>query len=307
MIRLEQAINFTAEIKQLKASSGLSSSSKILSLNPFLDEHLILRIGGRLHKAEMEHDQRFPLILRRFSPLVHLLIRQAHETTLHGGAQLTLHTLRRRFLILNPRQAAKSFVHHCVVCRSHRGVLLKQQMASLPGQRVKPARPFVSARVDYCGPFTLRVGTKRSRTLVKTYLAIFVCMATRAVHIEVVDDLSAQAFLDAFTCFISRRGPCRDLYSDNGTAFVGANRLLQEDVAAWNNESNQRSLASMGTQWHFITPSAQHQGGLWEAAVKSAKHHPLCGFSDNVVHSIADPGRAYRSMSQFSSDNSTVR
>ncbi|XP_036347855.1 uncharacterized protein LOC118757228 [Rhagoletis pomonella] len=98
-------------------------------------------------------------------------------------------------------------------------------------------------------------------------------MATRAVHIEVVDDLSAQAFLDAFTRFTSRRGPCRVLYSDNGTAFVGANRLLQEDVAAWNNENDQRSLASMGTQWHFITPSAPHQGGLWEAAVKSAKHH----------------------------------
>ncbi|XP_017490530.1 PREDICTED: uncharacterized protein LOC108378737, partial [Rhagoletis zephyria] len=271
LIRLEQASNFASEIKQLKASSGLSSSSKILSLNPFLDEHLLLHVGGRLHKAEVEHDQRFPMILPRCSPLVHLSIRQAHETTLHGGAQQTLHTLRRRFL--NARQAVKSFIHHCVVFRRHRGVLLKQQMASLPGQRVKPARPFVSAGVDYCDPFTPRVGTKRSRTLVKTYLAIFVCIATRAVHIEVVDDLSAQAFLDAFTRFTSRRGPCRDLYSDNGTAFVGANRLLQEDVAAWNNENNQRSLASMGTQWHFITPSAPHQGGLWEAAVKSAKHH----------------------------------
>ncbi|XP_049309489.1 uncharacterized protein LOC125777807 [Bactrocera dorsalis] len=88
-----------------------------------------------------------------------------------------------------------------------------------------------------------------------------------------VDDLSAQAFLDAFTRFVSRRGPCRDLYSDNGTAFVGANRLLKEDLAAWQGENNQRSLANSGTHWHFITPSAPHQGGLWEAAVKSAKHH----------------------------------
>ncbi|XP_053949420.1 uncharacterized protein LOC128857701 [Anastrepha ludens] len=98
-------------------------------------------------------------------------------------------------------------------------------------------------------------------------------MATKVVHIEVVDDLSSPAFLDAFTRFISRRGPCRDLYSDNGTTFTGANRLLKEDLAAWQNDNNQQSLANLGTHWHFIAPSAPHQGGLWEAAVKSAKYH----------------------------------
>lgn len=50
-------------------------------------------------------------------------------------------------------------------------------------------------------------------------------MVTKAVHIEVVDDLSSQAVLDAL-----------DLYSDNGTAFVGANRMLREDLAAWTSE-----------------------------------------------------------------------
>ncbi|XP_036341216.1 uncharacterized protein LOC118750587 [Rhagoletis pomonella] len=111
-------------------------------------------------------------------------------------------------------------------------------------------------------------------------------MVTKAVHIEVVDDLSAPAFLDAFTRFVSRRGPCRDLYSDNGTAFVGANRLLREDLAVWHSENNQRLLAGSGTNWHFITPSAPHQGGLWEAAVKSAKHHLVrCVGSQIMWHS----------------------
>ncbi|XP_017486035.1 PREDICTED: uncharacterized protein LOC108374567 [Rhagoletis zephyria] len=273
LIRPDQHTHFMVEIKQLEAGSGLSSSTRLLSLNPFLDKNHIQRVGGRIENAELGHDQRFPLILPKSTPLVKLLKEQAHETKLRGGAQLMLHTLRRKFWILHARQAVKSFVHKCVVCRRHRGLMFKQQMAPLPGERVKPARPFVSSGVDYCGPFTLRIGTKRSRTLVKTYLAIFICMVTKAVHIKVVDDLSAQAFLDAFTRFVSRRGPCRDLYSDNGTAFVGANRLLQEDFVAWHSESNHRALASMGTNWHFITPGAPHQGGLWEAAVKSAKHH----------------------------------
>lgn len=146
-------------------------------------------------------------------------------------------------------------------------------MAPLPRRRVNPSRPFLAAGVDYCGPFTLRIGTKRSRTTVKGYLAIFICMATKAVHLEVIEDLTSQAFLDAFTRFTSRRAPCPDLYSDNGMAFVGANRYLQEDLAAFQSHYNQQTLAHAGTRWHFITPGAPHQGGLWEAAVKSAKHH----------------------------------
>ena len=130
---------------------------------------------------------------------------------------------------------------------SRRGEVLKQQMVSLPGQRIRAARPFISSSVDHCERFTLRIGTKRSRTLIKTYLAIFVCMITKAVHIEVVEDLSAQAFLDAFTRFVSRRGACCYLYSDNGTALVGANRLLKEDLAVWQGKNNQRSLVVSGT------------------------------------------------------------
>ena len=190
-------------------------------------------------------------------------------------------TLRTRFWILHARQAVKTYINRCVVCRRHRGAVLSQQMASLPGQRVTASRPFSVSGVDYCGPFILRTGTKRSRTTIKTYLAIFVCMATKAVHIEVVDDLSSQAFLDAFTRFVSRRGACSHLYSDNGTAFVGANRLLQEDFAAWQSAYNQQQLANVGTDWHFITPSAPHQRGLCEAAVKSAKR--------NLIRTITPP------------------
>ncbi|XP_054738011.1 uncharacterized protein LOC129244415 [Anastrepha obliqua] len=272
LIRNEQ-YTFATDMSLIRKGSEISSSSKLRSLNPYIDCNDILRVRGRIGHADLPEDRRFPIILPKHGSLVHLLIRHAHETTLHGGAQITLQALRARYWILNGRQAVRSFVQTCVICRRHRGVTLSQQMASLPRHRITAARPFISSGVDYCGPFTVRIGTKRSRTTIKTYLAVFVCMATKAVHIEVVDDLSSPAFLDAFTRFTSRRGPCRDLYSDNGTTFTGANRLLKEDLAAWQNDNNQQSLANLGTHWHFIAPSAPHQGGLWEAAVKSAKYH----------------------------------
>ncbi|XP_055910762.1 uncharacterized protein LOC129945124 [Eupeodes corollae] len=273
LIRIEQAMCFPQDIQQLHKKAPLGSGSPLLSLNPYLDDKDLLRVGGRLTHFSLPHEQKFPLVLPKIGHLVGLLLDHTHEITMHGGAQLMLQTLRHKYWILQGRQAVRTFVHKCVICRRYRGTLIKQQMASLPSQRVNEARPFLSSGVDYCGPFILRVGTKRSRTTTKGYLAIFVCMATKTVHLEVIEDLSSQAFLDAFTRFTGRRGPCPDLYSDNGTAFVGANRLMKEDLALFESHYNQQALAHAGTRWHFITPGAPHQGGLWEAAVKSAKHH----------------------------------
>ncbi len=87
-------------------------------------------------------------------------------------------------------------------------------------------------------------------------MAIFVCFVTKAVHIEIVSDMTSDAFLAAFRRFTARRGPCANIYSDNGTTFIGANRFLQE------------KSAMQGTKWHFIPPTAANFGGLWESAVK---------------------------------------
>ncbi|XP_017468143.1 PREDICTED: uncharacterized protein LOC108360394 [Rhagoletis zephyria] len=273
LIRIDQASAFPRDLHYLREGTTLPNSSPLLPFNPYLDDHGIIRVGGRITNSALLEEHRHPTILPKVSDLVRLLIHQVHIDTLHGGTQLMLQTLRYRFWIINGMQAVRSVIHKCVICRRHRGATITQQMASLPRQRVNVARPFLASGVDYCGPFTIRIGTKRSRTTVKTYLAIFVCMATKAVHIELVDDLSSMAFIDAFTRFVSRRGQCRDLYSDNATTFVGANRLMQEDLATWHSSQNQQYLANLGTHWHFITPSAPHQGGLWEAAVKSAKRH----------------------------------
>ena len=184
-----------------------------------------------------------------------------------------LQFLRQRFWLIGARAQVKSFIWTCTTCRRHLQILQRQQMASLPKERVLVAPPFSRSGLDYCGPFHVRV--HRATPTTKTYAAIFVCMASRAVHIELAEDLSTQAFIDVYDRFISRRGICTTLYSDNGTQFVGANRQIQEDLRNWVATYAQQHLAAEGTCWKFITPSAPHHGGLWEAAVRSAKKHLL--------------------------------
>ncbi|KYN50050.1 hypothetical protein ALC62_00077, partial [Cyphomyrmex costatus] len=109
------------------------------------------------------------------------------------------------------------------------------------------------------------------------YLAIFICLATKAVHFELVSDLTATAFLNALKRFISRRGKCITLYSDNGTTFVGANNQLADLKECLFKETTQKQihdyLAEQFIEWKFIPPYSPHVGGIWEAAVKSAKTH----------------------------------
>ncbi|XP_071580298.1 uncharacterized protein, partial [Temnothorax nylanderi] len=108
----------------------------------------------------------------------------------------------------------------------------------------------------------------------KHYVAVFVCLATKAIHLESVEDYSTDGFLAAFQRFVSRRGLPSDMYSDNGTNFVGADRELQRSFRALvNNPSLKEILANDGVRWHFVPPAAPHFGGLWEAGVKSFKHH----------------------------------
>lgn len=131
------------------------------------------------------------------------------------------------------------------------------------------------------GPFLLKLKegkqhnlrSKTQNQLIKGYVAVFVCLVTRAVHLEPVMDMSADAFKTAFLRFVARRGPCELMMSDNGTNFVAADKDLREAYETWQSPRLMHDINTEGTRWQFITPAAPHEGGLWEAAVKSMKHH----------------------------------
>jgi hypothetical protein len=151
-------------------------------------------------------------------------------------------------------------------------------MGDLPEPRVNFSRPFSTTGMDFCGPFTSKSDNLRSSKCFKTYVCVFICFVTKAVHLEVVSDFSTPAFLAALTRFVSRRGLPSRLYSDCGTNFVGADTHIKRTINNFFQDSTNQDILSdyattKGFEFCFIPPAAPHQGGLWESAVKSFKHH----------------------------------
>lgn len=169
----------------------------------------------------------------------------------------------------------RRIVHQCLQCHKAKPKFPDLLMGNLPATRIEPSRPFTNTGLDYAGPFQLRTTKGRGHRAYKGYLVVFVCFATKAIHLEAVSDLTTDAFLNAFRRFVSRRGLCRRLYSDNGTTFRGADRELRSmfKTASRFYSEIATTLANDGVDWHFIPPHSPHFGGLWEAGVKSAKHH----------------------------------
>ncbi|XP_070855417.1 uncharacterized protein [Drosophila suzukii] len=196
-----------------------------------------------------------------------LVIQNSHQATLHGGAHLTLAHTRYKFWIPNVRQAVRTILRKCITCFRASPSIGSQLMGDLPVPRVNPPnRPFIATGVDYTGAIEIKAARLRGTSTYKGYIAIFVCLATKAVHLEAVTGLSSEHFQLAFSRFTGRRGPVQHMYSDNGTNFVGANKLLACAPQA------DHDHATCPT-WHFTPPYSPNFGGLWEAGVKSIKHH----------------------------------
>ncbi|XP_046810005.1 uncharacterized protein LOC124420591 [Lucilia cuprina] len=274
-IKLTQNSYFSSEIKALHAGQQLQNSHPLSKFTPFIDAYGLLRVGGRLRNALIDPNAKHPILLPSKSTFTNLLIAEAHEKTLHGGVQVMSVYLWQSYWILGGRSAIKAFNHRCVRCAKIRGVTARQLMGQLPSIRTIPARPFLHSGVDYAGPLSIKTWRGRGAKQYKGYIALFVCLSTSAVHLEVASDYSVDGFLAAFKRFVSRRGVCSTLTSDCGTNFIGADAELKRLFTQCSKEYSKLStiLANDGTQWKFNPPSAPHFGGKWEASVKSVKFH----------------------------------
>lgn len=183
-----------------------------------------------------------------------------------------LYTLREKWWPLGGRNLARKVFHDCVLCARLRGKTPQPIMGDLPPERLHPGYPFIHCGVDYAGPVLILNRKGKGAKTVKAYICLFVCFTTRAVHLELVSDLTTDAYCLALKRFISRRSKPSIIYSDNGKCFVG---LMNEFTKFLSNCSGDivDYATSQNITFKFIPPYAPHFGGLWEAGVKSCKYH----------------------------------
>ncbi|XP_053686784.1 uncharacterized protein LOC128736332 [Sabethes cyaneus] len=274
-VRHVQSQHYQKEINQLQRNGEVNLSSSLRQLKPYLDEHHLLRVGGRLQLSELSYGMKHPILLPRNSLLTALILHHEHHEQLHCGPQSLLTAVRRRFWIVGGTSAARKTCRACVECVRAKPAPLHQLMGQIPSDRLTPNPPFSITGIDYAGPITIISRRTRGATSSKGYIALFVCLCTRAVHLEAVSDLSTSAFIAAFTRFSSRYGLPSRLYSDNATNLRGAARkfreLYQHIDEAEQDDTVVDFFSNKGIEWKFIPARSPHHGGLWEAGIRVTK------------------------------------
>ncbi|GFS67921.1 integrase catalytic domain-containing protein [Trichonephila clavipes] len=263
-------------IKQDQSGINLSDpSGNLKSLNIFQDDKGILRVGGRLEKASIPYSQKHPAILAKNSKLSKIYFITLHKKLFHVGPQGLLNAVRLRFWALGGRNLARKTFHTCVVCFKCKPIPSSQIMGNLPYERVNMAPPFSITGLDLGGPYFVTYKHQRKGVLNKIYVCVCICFVTRAIHLEILSDLTSDAIIATLKRFMSRRGKCSKIFTDNATNFVGANSQLKVFYKTLNfpDQNLAAYFTEEGIEWNFIPPRAPHMGGLWEAGIKSVKYH----------------------------------
>ncbi|XP_040169684.1 uncharacterized protein LOC120904034 isoform X2 [Anopheles arabiensis] len=274
LLSMAQREAYEKEVQVLTAKPSaekqphLERSSALHNLNPFADEFGILRIDGRIARANhIPYDARYPIILPKTHNITALILKDYHDRFGHANSETVVNEIRQRFYIKNLRSCVAKTKKHCQRCKIKTAQPVTPRMAPIPEERLTPyIRPFCSVGIDYLGPLDV-VNARRSE---KRYVAVFTCLVTRAVHLEVAHSLSTESCIMAIRRFVNRRGPPKEIFSDNGTNFVGASNELTRQLKDIN-YSCAETFTNTDTRWVFNPPSAPHMGGVWERMVRSVK------------------------------------
>ncbi|XP_075156959.1 uncharacterized protein LOC142230200 [Haematobia irritans] len=276
LIRQAQREYYATEYNAIEYHMPLNSKSRLLALNPKLDDNGLLRVNGRLSNADLSYNERFPIILPEKSRFCKLFVEYTHKLLLHSEHQVMLRAIRQVFYIIRLKSIIRHCIRNCRTCTIFKSKIRTQIMSSLLSERCTFSLLFTHTGVDFAVPFEIKTSGLRNAKFQKGYAAIFVCMSTRAVHLEACSELTTEAFLSTFNRFTGRRGFTSKMFSDNGTNFVGASRALATAYKIFLKNAQKSTTEKYNLHWfswHFIPPHAPHVGGLWESAVKSMKSH----------------------------------
>ena len=259
--------------KNARKRNGLVKlSSNLHKLDPFIDKQGLLRVGGRLKSATSPYSIKHPIVIPKKGHVATLLIHQFHHGKQHHqGYGITHNAIRQAgYYIINGRSLISHIVSKCVVCRKLRGHTQNQKMADLPPECVTPVPPFTYTGMDVFGPFYIKEGRKEP----KRWGLIFTCLSSRAIHLETLNSMTTDSFLNALRHFINRSGKVRQLRCDQGTNFVGAKNELASVFKELDTTPLKEYLSSQDCGWidfNSNTPHASHMGGIWERLIRTTR------------------------------------
>ncbi|KAI5731558.1 hypothetical protein M8J77_012244 [Diaphorina citri] len=246
------------QLKHFPQEMSGGSTPLTKSLRLFIDKSGILRCNAKLQNADIPYDQRFPILLPRDSPYTHDVIKKIHEENYHVGVSHTLALLRKLYWVPTGRSQVSKVIKKCRACIKYGGGPYKlPEMPPLPKERVAVCPPFTYTGVDYFGPLTvIEGGTRRKR-----WCVLFTCMAVRAIHLEVVEDMTTDEFLNCLRRFVATRGSPVAIVSDNALQFK-----LSENVL------NSSFCQDKNITWRFIAELSPWQGGFYERLIGLVKN-----------------------------------
>ncbi|GFW65784.1 integrase catalytic domain-containing protein [Trichonephila clavipes] len=180
---------------------------------------------------------------------------------------MTLSLIRQHYWIPDGRSTVRREIKRCIECCKFNSKPSYPKMGDLPKQRITQTRPFEIVGIDFAGPILTKCQHIRKANKFESYICLFICLATKAVHLELVSTLSTDAMLAALRRFIVRRGHPSEIHSDNGTNFIGANNYLKQLYMLVKEHSIQKYSTDRNIRWKFI-PLCPNFGGLWESSIK---------------------------------------
>ena len=253
------------------AQSQLQQDSKFplwkSQFNLYLDEAHLWRCGGRMTHSDLPSSARTPILLDKGHPLTTLIVMDAHRRVLHNGVRETLTELRSTYWLIRGRQFVRKVIHKCLICRKLEGRPFQGVPSPpLPEYRVRRSQPFRYTGVDFAGPLYVKQSVISGEQ--KVWLCLYTCCVTRAVHLDLVPNLSATAFLRSFKRLTSRRGIPAKVVSDNGKTFKSASKIIQSVL---NKPEVKNHFSELQIKWAFNLERAPWWGGIFERMIKSAK------------------------------------
>ena len=260
--------NFVTVIDEI---SNKETVSVFKNYSPFIDEYGVVRSHSRLALIDhLSYGMRFPILLTKGSKLAELIVKSYHKKFEHTVSIETAKVkLRENFIIVGLDSLLRKIKKDCFECIRASKEPLIQQMADIPAYRFDlPLQAFSKTGLDFAGPFYIKVGRAKQR--LKSYILVFTCLQTRAIHLEVTNDQGTSSVLNAFSRFIDTRGMPNEVLSDNWKTFISPKKELQSWIRDLDEDLIIHNKCA-DVIWHFTPPYGPHHGGIYEIMVKATK------------------------------------